>query len=119
MDTNTETPTVGKTADEILKSKAKVERARLKRIADRETAKAAPKPEKAKSERKAIVKKVRKLVKKAAKKTKAKATSAACVRLERLDMRLSKAEKTRVVAKAKKLRRTITSVVLEAIEKIK
>lgn len=40
-------------------------------------------------------------------------------RNERLDMRLTKAEKARVVAKAKKLRRTITSVVLEAVEKIK
>jgi len=40
-------------------------------------------------------------------------------RTERLDMRLTKAEKQRVAAKAKKLRRTITSVVLEAVEKIK
>lgn len=93
-------PVGGKTAEEILKSKAKIERARLKRIAAREAAKPA--------------KKVRKLVKKAV-----KARSAACVRFERLDMRLSKAEKSRVVAKAKKLRRTITSVVMEAIEKIK
>lgn len=40
-------------------------------------------------------------------------------RFERLDMRLSKAEKAKITAKAKKLRRTITSVVLEAIEKIR
>jgi len=55
--------------------------------------------------------------KKVAKKSKTK--SAACARLQRLDMRMSKAEKEKVTAKAKKLRRTITSVVLEAIEKIK
>jgi hypothetical protein len=63
----------------------------------------------------------RKKAAKPAKKAKkaAKAKSAACVRSERLDMRLTRAEKVRVHAKAKKLRRTITSVVLEAIEKIK
>ena len=41
------------------------------------------------------------------------------VRSERLDMRLSKAEKAKVATKAKKLRRTVTSLVLEAIEKLK
>lgn len=40
-------------------------------------------------------------------------------RSERLDMRLTKAEKAKVNAKAKKLRRTVTSIVIEAIEKIK
>jgi hypothetical protein len=43
----------------------------------------------------------------------------ACVRSERLDLRLSKAEKAKVNAKAKKTRRTVTSIVIEAIEKIK
>lgn len=41
------------------------------------------------------------------------------VRSERIDMRLTKAEKLRVATKAKKLRRTVTSLVIEAIEKIK
>ena len=41
------------------------------------------------------------------------------VRSERLDMRLSKANKARIVAKAKRLRRTVTSLVIEAIEKIR
>jgi len=41
------------------------------------------------------------------------------VRSERLDMRLTKAEKAKVSAKAKKLRRTVTSIVIEAIEKLK
>jgi hypothetical protein len=40
-------------------------------------------------------------------------------RSERLDMRLTKAEKTKIIAKAKKTRRTVTSLVIEAIEKIK
>lgn len=62
-------------------------------------------------------KRVRKLVKKAAKK-KAKPT-ASVVRFERLDLRLSKAEKAKLTAKAVKARRTITSVVLELIEKMK
>lgn len=67
--------------------------------------------------RKKIIKKLRKLVKKAAKK-KAK-PAASVVRFERLDLRLSKAEKAKLTAKAVKTRRTITSVVLELIEKMK
>jgi hypothetical protein len=41
------------------------------------------------------------------------------VRSERLDMRLTKAEKAKIIAKAKKTRRTVTSLVIEAIEKIR
>lgn len=41
------------------------------------------------------------------------------VRSERLDMRLSKAEKAKINAKAKKTKRTVTSLVLEAIGKIR
>ena len=40
-------------------------------------------------------------------------------RTERLDMRLSKAQKAKIDAKAKKTRRTVTSLVIEAIEKIR
>ena len=40
-------------------------------------------------------------------------------RSQRLDMRLTKAEKAKLTAKAKATRRTVTSIVLEAIEKIK
>jgi hypothetical protein len=50
---------------------------------------------------------------------KAKAKAGVIVRTERLDMRLSKAEKVKLLAKAKKLRRTVTSIMLEAIEKVK
>ncbi len=53
------------------------------------------------------------------KRAKKKAKAGAVVRSERLDMRLSKAEKAKVVAKAKKTRRTVTSLVIEAIEKIR
>jgi hypothetical protein len=40
-------------------------------------------------------------------------------RPERLDMRLTKAQKAKINAKAKKTRRTVTSLVIEAIEKIR
>jgi hypothetical protein len=40
-------------------------------------------------------------------------------RSERLDMRLTKAQKAKIDAKAKKTRRTVTSLVIEAIEKIR
>ncbi len=55
--------------------------------------------------------------KKVARKHKAKTGTAE--RSGRLDMRLTKAEKARIIAKAKKARRTVTSLVIEAIEKIK
>lgn len=54
--------------------------------------------------------------KKTARKPKSRAT---VVRSERLDMRLSRAEKSRIIARANKLRRTVTSLVIEAIEKIR
>ena len=60
---------------------------------------------------------------KAKKKAKTKKKTArkpgAVVRSERLDMRLSKAEKARITAKARKTRRTVTSLITEAIEKIR
>lgn len=40
-------------------------------------------------------------------------------RSERLDMRLTKVEKAKIYNKAKKTRRTVTSLVIEAIEKIR
>lgn len=71
---------------------------------------------------KKAAKKARKVTKtkakKAAKRPKVK-TMAAVARSERLDMRLTKGEKAKVHAKAQKLRRTVTSIVIEAIEKIK
>lgn len=67
---------------------------------------------------KAKKKPAKKTVKKSKPKAKAKPASTV-VRSERLDMRLSKGEKAKLVAKAKKLRRTVTSIVYEAIEKIK
>ena len=85
----------------------------------------APKKPKAvkKPAKKAKPAKKKKAVKKSKPKAKAKKTAKKAVpaveRFERLDMRLSKTEKAKITAKAKKLRRTITSVVLEAIEKIK
>jgi hypothetical protein len=52
-------------------------------------------------------------------KPKAKKAAAVIARPERLDLRLSKKEKAKLVAKAKATRRTVTSVVLEMIEKLK
>lgn len=49
----------------------------------------------------------------------AKKAGGSVVRVHRLDMRLSAKDKRKLDAKAKKTRRTITSIVLEAIEKIK
>lgn len=40
-------------------------------------------------------------------------------RSERLDMRLTKAQKAKIDAKAKKTKRTVTSLVTEAIDKIR
>jgi len=53
------------------------------------------------------------------KKPKAKKPARTAARSERLDMRLTKAEKAKIIARAKKTRRTVTSLVIEAIEKIK
>lgn len=50
---------------------------------------------------------------------KSKPKKVAGVRTERLDMRLTKAQKAKIDAKAKKTRRTVTSLVIEAIEKIR
>jgi len=83
------------------------------------------KPTKAKKPaKKSAAKKVAKkpAAKKAVKKTPTKKTlrrKPPSPRSERLDMRLSASEKARIVAKAKRLRRTVTSIVYEAIEKIK
>lgn len=66
--------------------------------------------------------KKRKVVKSKSKKRPAKAAARkhtnSNARTERLDMRLTKAQKAKIGAKAKKTRRTVTSLVMEAIEKI-
>lgn len=73
---------------------------------------ATPKRKAAKKKTKLKVKK-RKTVK--AKKPK----TGIAVRSERLDMRLTKAEKAKISVKATKTRRTVTSLIIEAIEKIR
>ena len=62
-------------------------------------------------------KKKAKAAKPKAKKAPAKKKDVA--RPARLDLRLTKKEKAKLQAKAKATRRTVTSIVLEAIEKIK
>lgn len=63
--------------------------------------------------------KARKPAKRKAAKRKPGRKASNIVRSERLDMRLTKAEKAKVMAKAKKTRRTVTSLIIEAIEKIR
>lgn len=73
------------------------------------------------TKRKAIIKKLRKLVKKAAKKLpkrKSKKNARPIERTERLDMRITKAQKVKLARKAAGLKRTVTSVVLEAIDRM-
>lgn len=85
-------------------------------------AKARPKAKKqsAKAGVRKGAKKVLKARAKARKTAKRKAKKPGTVeRSERLDMRLTKAEKGKVLAKAAKLRRTVTSIVIEAIEKLR
>jgi hypothetical protein len=79
-------------------------------------AKTKPKPKK-KTKRPAKSKARVKKRAKAAGKSKKKTNG--IMRPERLDMRLTKAQKVKIYAKAKKTRRTITSLVIEAIEKIR
>lgn len=69
--------------------------------------------------------KVAKKKKPAAKKTKPKAKPKAkggnkpLVRTERLDLRLTKQEKAKIMARSRKTKRTVTSVIMEAIHKVK
>lgn len=75
-----------------------------------------PKPKKKKAKKPTKKRKTVKAKKKPARKAK---KAGAVVRSERLDMRLTKAEKVKITAKAKKTRRTVTSLIIEAIEKIR
>lgn len=107
----------GHTSSEIPKA-PKPKPAKKKAKAAKPKAKKAPKKKAAKNKAKPKAKKpVAK--KKAAPKPKAKKAAAVVSRPARLDLRLTAAEKAKLVAKAAKLRRTVTSIVLEMIEKIK
>ncbi len=75
-------------------------------------------PAKPKKPRKPAAKKAVKSKPKAKKKP-AKKASKPLVRMERVDLRLSKKEKAKLVAKAKATRRTVTSIIMELIEKMK
>jgi hypothetical protein len=83
-----------------------------------------PKAKKVPTKREAIVKKLRKLVKKAAKKlpkrkpAKKSKAKRPVERTERLDMRITKVQKAKIGKKAARLKRTVTSIVLEALDKI-
>ena len=77
-----------------------------------------PKPKKKPSAKKKVKTKKRKVAK-AEPKKKAVHKLNGDARSERLDMRLTKAQKAKIEAKSKKTRRTVTSLVIEAIEKIR
>lgn len=98
-------------------------KAKAKKPAKRKPAtkkKQAPKTKAKKPAKRKPVKKVAKRSKAVKSKTKKPAkVSAGVVRTERLDLRLTKGEKAKLAAVAKAKRRTITSVVIELIEKLK
>jgi hypothetical protein len=97
------------------KAKAGAKKAKAKKTVKR---KASAKPKgKKKPAKKAS--KVKRPKTKARRKPAGKTKNGTAVRTERLDMRITKADKARIHAKAKRLRRTVTSVVLEAIERIR
>lgn len=52
-------------------------------------------------------------------KGKKKAPGPGVIRTERLDLRLTKQEKAKIMARSRKTKRTVTSVVMEAIHKVK
>lgn len=87
------------------------------KVAQKSRAKPAKKVTKKPATKKKTVKKSAKKVAKP--KRKAAPAKKVVERSERLDMRLTKTEKQKLLAKAGKLRRTVTSIVLEAIEKIR
>lgn len=91
--------------------------AKAKKHAKPKTKKKTKRPTKPKTKVKTKKRKAVKAKKKTARKSKPKV--GAVVRSERLDMRLTKKEKAKIYNKAKKTRRTVTSLVIEAIEKIR
>ncbi len=80
--------------------------------------KKAKKAKKPKVKKPAVKKTKAKAVKTKRKPGKPKVKAGVIARPERVDMRVTKTEKARLVAKAKRLRRTVTSIVMEAVEKI-
>ena len=71
------------------------------------------------AKKKAKARKPKKTARSARKRVLKAAKAAGPYRCLRLDMRITRADKARVKAKAKALKRTITSIVLEAVAKIK
>jgi hypothetical protein len=126
MDTGTATRDLAKELNAVVAnvkakkvSKPKAKKKKAKKLVTRKT-KRMLKAVKA-IVKKAKAKKLSKPLAAVVKRTKPKAKKPAAVvaRPERLDLRLSKKEKAKLVAKAKATRRTVTSVVLEMIEKLR
>ncbi len=80
--------------------------------------KAKAKPKKSPAKKK-VVKTKRPKPKKTKKRKPAKKSKTPHSNLERLDFRLSKKQKVKILTKAKTLRRTVTSVLTELIDKMK
>jgi hypothetical protein len=100
---------------EIAAKKAKAAKAK----AAKSKAKRKPAPKKKAAKSKAAKSKKPAKRKAAKSKPKRKSNGRPLVRTERLDMRITKEEKRRLEAKAKRLQRTVTSVALEAIMKMR
>jgi hypothetical protein len=103
--------------DPAAKPPAEPKKARAKAKKPAVKKKPAKKAKKAKAAKKA--KKPAKLKPKAPKKPAKKASKPAGERTERLDLRLGRKDKAKLYAKAKAARRTVTSIVVELIERMK
>ena len=102
---------------EIAAKKAKA--AKKKKPATKKTkSKAKPKAKK-KPVKKAAKSKTKAKRAKSAKKAKKKVHGPGVIRTERLDLRLTKQEKAKIMARSRKTKRTATSVIMEAIHKVK
>lgn len=110
-------PTTQDTLDRQSATMTAAKKPKAKKPAKPKAKKKTKRPTKSKA-KKTVKRKAAKSKKKPAPKVKTKA-GGSVVRSERLDMRLSKAEKAKINAKAKKTRRTVTSLIIEAIEKIR
>ena len=88
----------------VPKAKKKTAVAKPKRKAVRKAAPAKKRVKKPKAKKKVVKK---------------RAEPATTLRPERCDLRLTKAEKAKLLAKARKTRRTVTSIMIELIEKMR
>lgn len=106
----------------VLKALPRVKKTRKPRPSEIAAKKVKKAAKRTKREKKMAVKrkakKRPKVVKSKRKPGKVKVKASVVERCERLDLRLSKAEKAKVTVRAKKLKRTLTSIISEAISRL-